>query len=79
MGSSAGTLRLFQSRHEIRGGAEDGDGGIPAAKLPDLVGACNRLIVLCSQALQEKTGKEWILVVEDLDKAVISPQEHLKP
>ena len=48
-------------------------------RLPDLVGACNRLIVLCSQALQEKTGKEWILVVEDLDKAVISPQEHLKP
>jgi hypothetical protein len=44
-------------------------------RLPDLVDLCNRLIDACNQALLEKTGKEWILVVEDLDKTGISPQQ----
>jgi hypothetical protein len=44
-------------------------------RLPDLVDLCNRLIDACSRALLEKTGKEWLLVVEDLDKTGISPQQ----
>jgi hypothetical protein len=44
-------------------------------RLPDLVDLCNRLIDVCSKTLLAKTEKEWILVVEDLDKAVISPQQ----
>jgi hypothetical protein len=44
-------------------------------RLPDLVGYCNRLIDLCDQALKEKTGKEWLLIVEDLDKTVVSPAQ----
>ena len=36
---------------------------------------CNQLIDLCDQTLREKTGKEWILIVEDLDKTGISPQQ----
>ena len=43
-------------------------------RLPDLVNACNRLIDRCNLALRADTGKEWLLVVEDLDKTVISPQ-----
>jgi len=44
-------------------------------RLPDLVDLCNRLIDACNQALLEKTGKEWILVVEDLDISGISPRQ----
>jgi hypothetical protein len=44
-------------------------------KLPDLVDYCNRLILVCDETLQAKTGKEWLLVVEDLDKTVISPPQ----
>src|SRR2546423_4630459 len=44
-------------------------------RLPDLVNLCNRLLDVCDQTLHDKTGKEWILVVEDLDKAGISPQQ----
>jgi|ERR1039458_249925 hypothetical protein len=44
-------------------------------RLPDLVDYCNRLIHVCDQTLREKTGKEWLLVVEDLDKTVISPPQ----
>jgi hypothetical protein len=47
-------------------------------RLPDLVTYCNRLIDLCDQALKRKTGKEWLLVVEDLDKTVISPPQLLE-
>ncbi len=43
-------------------------------RLPDLVDLCNKLIDLSGETLKEKTGKEWLLVVEDLDKSVISPQ-----
>ncbi len=43
-------------------------------RLSTLVGLCNRLIDACSRALEEKSGKEWLLIVEDLDKKVISPQ-----
>ena len=44
-------------------------------RLPDLVGYCNRLIDLCDRSLKEKTGKEWLLIVEDLDKTVVSPAQ----
>jgi len=44
-------------------------------RLPDLVDLCNRLIDVCSQTMMEKTGREWLLVVEDLDKTGISPQQ----
>jgi hypothetical protein len=42
-------------------------------RLPELVDLCNRLIDVCTQTMLEKTGQEWLLVVEDLDKTVISP------
>ena len=44
-------------------------------RLPELVDLCNRLIDACNQTMKEKTGKEWLLVVEDLDKTGISPQQ----
>jgi hypothetical protein len=44
-------------------------------RLPDLVDYCNRLINICDEALKKKNGKEWLLVVEDLDKTVISPPQ----
>ena len=44
-------------------------------RLPDLIGLCNRVIEICSRALKEREHKEWLLVVEDLDKATISPQQ----
>jgi hypothetical protein len=44
-------------------------------RLPDLVRFCNQLIDVCERALRGKTGKEWILIVEDMDKTVISPQQ----
>jgi len=44
-------------------------------RLPELVGLCNRLIDACTETLIEKTGKEWLLIVEDLDKTGISPQQ----
>jgi hypothetical protein len=44
-------------------------------RLPDLIDLCNKLIDFSGETLREKTGKEWLLVVEDLDKSVISPQQ----
>ena len=44
-------------------------------RLPDLVDLCNRLIDVCSQTMLKKTGQEWLLVVEDLDKTGISPEQ----
>lgn len=44
-------------------------------RLADLVNLCNRLIDVCDQTLRKETGKEWILVVEDLDQNGISPQQ----
>lgn len=44
-------------------------------RLPDLVDLCNRLLDACTETLLAKTGKEWVLVVEDLDKTGISPQQ----
>ncbi len=44
-------------------------------RLPDLVDLCNRLLDASTETLLAKTGKEWILVVEDLDKTGISPQQ----
>jgi len=44
-------------------------------RLPDLVDLCNRLMDLCNQTLFDMAGMEWILVVEDLDKTGISPQQ----
>jgi hypothetical protein len=44
-------------------------------RLPELVDLCNKLIDLSGEKLKEKTGKEWLLVVEDLDKSVIPPRQ----
>jgi len=44
-------------------------------RLPELVDLCNRLIDVCNQTMLEKTGQEWLLVMEDLDKTGISPQQ----
>ena len=44
-------------------------------RLPELVDLCNRLIDACNQSLLDQCAKEWILVVEDLDKTGISPQQ----
>jgi hypothetical protein len=44
-------------------------------KLPDLVNLCNRLIDVCRESMMKTTGKEWLLVIEDLDKTGISPQQ----
>ena len=44
-------------------------------RLPELVTLCNRLIDLCSRALKEAEGKEWLLIVEDLEKVGISPPQ----
>ncbi len=44
-------------------------------RLPDLVALCNRLLDICTETLLRKSGKEWVLVVEDLDKTGISPQQ----
>lgn len=44
-------------------------------RLSDLVALCNRLLDACTETLLRKSGKEWVLVVEDLDKAGISPQQ----
>ncbi len=44
-------------------------------RLPDLVALCNRLIDVCGRHMLEKTGKEWLLIIEDLDKTVVAPRE----
>lgn len=44
-------------------------------RLPELVGICNSLIDLCSRTLQKAEGKEWLLLIEDLDKTGISPPQ----
>ncbi len=43
--------------------------------LPELVEACNQLIDACNESLLKKEDREWILVVEDLEKMGISPQQ----
>ncbi len=44
-------------------------------RLPELVELCNSLIDLCSRTLQQSERKEWLLLIEDLDKTGISPQQ----
>jgi len=44
-------------------------------RLPDLVHLCNRLIDACNQTMLDKTGQEWLFVVEELDKTGISSQQ----
>ena len=44
-------------------------------KVSDLVGICNKLLEACSDALKERRKKEWLLVIEDLDKTGISPAQ----
>ncbi len=43
--------------------------------LPDLVEACNQLIDACNESLFAKEEREWILVIEDLEKMGISPEQ----
>ena len=44
-------------------------------KVSDLVNICNRLLDACQRALADRSGKEWLLVVEDLDKPRIAPSQ----
>jgi hypothetical protein len=74
----AGLLGLFASaKAEMRYAADRKKETVEyrLKRLPDLVDLCNRLIDCCSQAMLDKTGLEWLLVVEDLDKTGISPQQ----
>jgi hypothetical protein len=74
----AGLLGLFASaKAEMKYAADRKTETIEyrLQRLPELVDLCNRLIDVCSQAVFEKTGQEWLLVVEDLDKTGISPQQ----
>jgi hypothetical protein len=40
-----------------------------------LVSLCNRLINACETVLQKAENKKWLLIIEDLDKTVIPPQQ----
>jgi hypothetical protein len=74
----AGLLGLFASaKAEMKYAADRKTETIEyrLQRLPDLVALCNRLIDACSQTLFDKTGQEWLLVVEDLDKTGISPKQ----
>ena len=74
----AGLLGLFASaKAEMKYGADRKTETVEyrLQRLPDLVDLCNRVIDACNQTMLDKTGKEWLLVVEDLDKTVISPRE----
>src|SRR5450432_3122109 len=74
----AGLLGVFASaKAEMKYAAERKSESVEnrLRRLPDLVSLCNRLIDVCDQTLKDKTGKEWILVVEDMDKTGISPQQ----
>jgi hypothetical protein len=44
-------------------------------RLPELVSLCNRLINACETVLQKAENKKWLLIIEDLDKTVIPPQQ----
>ena len=44
-------------------------------KVSDLVAICNQLLQACGKALTKKSSKEWLLVIEDLDKTGISPAQ----
>jgi len=74
----AGLLGLFASaKAEMKYAADRRTDTIEyrLKRLPDLVDLCNRVIDVCNQTLLDKTGQEWLLVVEDLDKTGISPQQ----
>jgi hypothetical protein len=74
----AGLLGLFASaKAEMKYAADRKTETIEyrLQRLPDLVDLCNRLIDVCNQTMLDKSGKEWLLVVEDLDKTGISPQQ----
>jgi hypothetical protein len=74
----AGLLGLFASaKAEMKYAADRKTETIEyrLKRLPDLVDLCNRLMDVCNQTLLEQAGKEWILVIEDLDKTGISPQQ----
>ena len=74
----AGMLGLFAStKAEIRYAADRKEEVVKYRlnRLPELVALCNRLIGLCGDKMLEQNGREWLLIIEDLDKAVISPKE----
>ena len=41
----------------------------------ELVETCNRLLDMCSESLLKKTHRELLVIVEDLDKTPVSPQQ----
>ena len=74
----AGLLGLFASaKAEMKYSAERKTEATEyrMQRLPELVDICNRLIDACSSALMERSAREWLLVIEDLDKTGISPQQ----
>lgn len=74
----AGLLGLFASaKAEMKYAADRNTETIEyrLQRLPELVDLCNRLIDVCNQTVLEKTGQEWLLVVEELDKTGISSQQ----
>ncbi|MBA3974870.1 MAG: hypothetical protein C0504_11710 [Candidatus Solibacter sp.] len=43
-------------------------------RLPELTSLCNELFRHCNEALVKSTGKEWVFLVEDLDKKSVAEQ-----
>ena len=41
----------------------------------DLVESCNRLLDMCSDSLMKKSNRELLVIIEDLDKTPVSPQQ----
>lgn len=78
-GSLLGSLLgLFASvKGEIKYGAERSSEVVEyrLKRLAELVEICNRLVDLCSRALKEAEEKEWLLLIEDLDKTGILPPQ----
>jgi len=44
------------------------------SQLNSLIDACNALMIECNRLLLEANGMEWLFVIEDFDKAGVSPQ-----
>ena len=45
------------------------------SRLDPLINASNRLFTECNNRLREATGREWLFIGEDFDKAGIAPKQ----
>ncbi len=73
-----GLLGLFASvKGEIKYAGERNSETVEyrLKRVPELVELCNHLVDVCGRALEQKQGKQWLLIVEDFDKTGISPQQ----